>query len=120
MIEYRKGKLNQSDFISRHSKPLEQLPGEERAESEELNNLLYALHITPIMDCIGIAAIARETAADPTLSKIVSYVKKGQAWIPKVDAKAVQRFKAIMPELTVTGNGILQDGSTLFTAVQGS
>ena len=107
VIEYRKGKLNQSDFISRHSKPLEQLPGEERAESEELNNLLYALHITPIMDCIGIAAIARETAADPTLSKIVSYVKKGQAWIPKVDAKAVQRFKAIMPELTVTGNGIL-------------
>ena len=107
VIEYRKGKLNQSDFISRHSKPLEQLSVEQRAEPEELNNLLYALHTTPVMDCIGLSTIAKETAADSVLSKIVSYVKKGQTWIPKTDQEAVQKFKTIMSELTVTGNGIL-------------
>ena len=107
VIEYRKGKLNQSDFISRHSKPLKQLSAKERAEPEELNNLLYALHTTPVMDCIGISTIAKETAADSALSKIVSYVKKGQTWIPKTDQEEVQRFKSIMSELTVTGNGIL-------------
>ena len=66
------------------------------------------------MDCIEIATIAKEKAADPALSKIVSYVKKGQAWIPKLDAKAVQRFKTIMPELTVTGNGILLKDDRMF------
>ena len=53
------------------------------------------------------STIAKETAADPALSKIVSYVKKGQMWIPKTDQETIQKFKTIMSELTVTGNGIL-------------
>ena len=57
------------------------------------------------MDHIGISTIANETAADPVLSKVRDYVKKGQAWIPKTDRVEIQKFKTIMPELTVTGNG---------------
>ena len=106
-LEYRKGKLNQSDFISRHSKPLKFLSKEERSEPDELNNLLYALHGTPVMDQIGLGTIANETASDPTLSKVRSYVLKGQTWIPKTDDDAVQKFKPILSELTVTGNGIV-------------
>ena len=88
-VEYRKGALNQSDYMSRHSKPLSKLPKKQREECEELNNLLYSLHTTPVIDHIGLARIAEETSADKTL------------------CPDVQQFKQILPELTITGNGII-------------
>ena len=107
VVEYRKGKLNQSDYVSRHSKPLSKIVKEERKECEEFNNLLYTLHSTPVMDHIGLSRIAKETAADPTLTKIQNYVRSGQNWIPKEDGPEIKKFKQILPELTITGNGIL-------------
>ena len=106
-VEYHKGAYNQADFMSRHAKPLSKIPKEQQAEAEELNNLLYSLHVTPVMDQIGISKIAKETSADKTLSKIKQFIRKGQGWIPKSEPKEVQRFKQILPELTITGNGII-------------
>ena len=79
----------------------------EKEESEELNNLLYALHTTPVMDHIGLSTIARETASDEVLKKIVGYVRSGKTWIPKEETEKVKKFLPILPELMVTGNGIL-------------
>ena len=93
--------------MSRHAKPLAKLPREQQAETEELNNLLYSLHSTPVMDQIGLSKIAKETSADKTLCKIKKYIQNGQGWIPKDEPHDVQRFKQILPELTITGNGII-------------
>jgi hypothetical protein len=73
----------------------------------ELNNLLYALHTTPVIDHIGLATIAKQTSVDCTLKKVSEYVKAGQTWMPKEDSIEIRKFKPILPELTLTGNGIL-------------
>ena len=106
-VEYQKGKSNQTDFISRRAVPIENLSDEEQQRSESINNLLYALHTTPIMDRITLKAIAEETASDKVLVKLQELVKSGKTWIPKHEEDALQRFKAVLPEVTITGNGIL-------------
>ena len=112
-LEYRKGKLNQSDYLTRHAKPLSKLPVKEQKEPEELNSLLYALHSTPVIDHIGLASIATATSSDKVLQKVCKYVKSGQSWIPKSEIAAVQKFRQILPELTLTGNGILLKGDRI-------
>ena len=66
--------------MTRHAKPIVKPSKSEKEESEELNNLLYALHATPVMDHIGISTIARETASDEVLKKVVGYVRSGKTW----------------------------------------
>ncbi|CAB4022967.1 Hypothetical predicted protein, partial [Paramuricea clavata] len=39
-VTYQRGKINQSDYLSRHAKPIEKLTREERQEADDLNNLL--------------------------------------------------------------------------------
>ncbi|CAB3984514.1 Retrovirus-related Pol poly from transposon [Paramuricea clavata] len=106
-VIYQCGKVNQSDYLSRHAKPIEKLPREEQTEADDLNNLLYLLHTTPAIDCVGISAIVQATSEDQTLQKIVALIKKGQAWIPKTEPAEVRRFRPILPQLTVTGNAII-------------
>ena len=59
------------------------------------------------MDHIGIAAIAKATNNDENLKQLRDIVTKGQTWIPETAKKELLRFKQILPEITVTGNGIL-------------
>lgn len=106
-VVYQRGKINQSDYLSRHAKPIEKLPREEQREADDLNNLLYLLHTTPAIDCMGIATIAQATKDDQTLRKIAALINKGQTWIHKTEPAEVQRFRTILPQLTVTGNGII-------------
>ena len=65
------------------------------------------LHTTPIIDHISIAAIARETSNDNTLSYIADLVKNGKTRIPKDAPANALNYKPIMHKLTLTGNGIL-------------
>ena len=83
------------------------LDASEQSESKDLNNLLYTLHTTPIMDYIGIAAIAKATNDDENLKQLWDIVTKGQTWIPKTAKKELLRFKQILQKITETGNGIL-------------
>ena len=106
-VVFREGKLNQTDFISRRGKPLRSIPKEEQEELNDLNNLLYMLHTTPITDKIDIGTISMETQRDPTLKRISEIVAKGQSWIAKSEPSAVQKFREILPEITITGNKIL-------------
>ena len=63
-VTYQKGKANQTDFISRRAKPLEHVPIEEQKEVDDLNNLLYILHTTPVLDKLGLGTIATHTLDD--------------------------------------------------------
>ena len=83
------------------------LDASEQSESEDLNNLLHILHTTPIMDHTGIAAIAKAINNNENLEQLRDIVTKVQTWIPKTAKKELLHFKQILPEITVTGNGIL-------------
>ena len=76
-VTYQKGKINQADYLSRHGKAIEKLSTDEQHETEDLNNLLYMLHITLVIDHIGLATIALETEKDPTLQKLVEIMRSG-------------------------------------------
>ena len=106
-VEYQKGTSNMSDYLSRHATPLNMLSAEEQLEPDELNNLLYMLHTTPVMDSIGLATIAQHTNDDATLTALSKLVKAGHTWIPKNADAQLRKFSSIMPTITVTGNGIL-------------
>lgn len=115
-VTYQKGKINQADYLSRHGKPIEKLTPEEQNEAEDLNNLLYMLHTTPVMDHIGLATIAKETMKDVTLLKLSDLIKSGQPDI-KVSKfkhmKDLMKFKSIYAELTITGNNIILKGERI-------
>ena len=69
-VKYQRGSSNQADYLSRHAKPIHMLDASEQNESEDLNNLLYILHTTPVMDHIGIATISNATNNDETLKQL--------------------------------------------------
>ena len=71
-VIYQKGKLNQSDYLSCHRKPFELILETEQKETEDLHNLLYTLHTTPIIDSIGFASIAKPTKEDPVLRELMN------------------------------------------------
>ena len=112
-VIYQKGKSNQTDFLSRRGTPIQQLGAEEQKESEEVDNLLYMLHCTPIIDRINLSMISSATKSDPTLSAVQSLVEKGQTWIDKSAPQELQRYRAILPEITITSNGILLKGDRI-------
>ena len=106
-VVYQRGSQNRTDYISRHAKPLNKLPLSEQTEATDLNNLLYTLHTTPIVDRITLARIASETAKDETLISLRNIVEKGQTFIPKSASESLLKFQPILSQITVTGNGIL-------------
>ena len=106
-VEYRKGTANLSDYLSRHATPLHLLSLDEQHEPDELNQLLYILHTTPVMDSIGLATIAEHTSKDSTLSALRSIIQTGKTWIPKDANEDLQKFASVLPTITLTGNGIL-------------
>ena len=67
-VEYKKGADNRTDFLSRQSKPPHELPLDKqtRTEATDLNNLLYMMHTTPIIDHISPCKLAEDTASDTT------------------------------------------------------
>ena len=58
-----------------------------------INNLLYLIHTTPIIDHLGLAEIATETQKERTLQKITKLINKGKQWIPKTADPQVRKFE---------------------------
>ena len=106
-VEYCRGKNNISDYLSPHATPICELSLEEQNEPDELNNLLYMLHTTPLMDHLGLATIAQHTSDDRILNALRNIVLKGQTWIPKDSDVRLRKFSKILPSITATSNGIL-------------
>ena len=106
-VQYQEGKKNQADYLSRHAKPFQNTTPQEQADAQEVNKVLYMLHTTPIMDSIGLAKIAQETENDETLHRLKQILKQPKVWIPKDANNSLKKFSKILPELTVSGNGIV-------------
>ena len=94
--------MNQSDYLSRYA-----AAPDVDENVDDLSNLLFLLYTTPVTDCIGLDNIARETVNDPIFSQVKEYARKNQHWIPKTDTAEVQKFRSILPEISVSVNGIL-------------
>ena len=103
-MEYQKGANNFADFLSRHARNWSILSQDEQEESNDLSNLLYALHISPFVDAISIKTIAEHTANDIVLQKLLQLVKQGKTYTSDPD---LQIYCKILPEITYTANGIL-------------
>ena len=112
-VLYQPGKSNQTDFMSRNGKPFNKLPTEEQTEAEDLNNLLYVLHTTPVIDHIDLATIAQHTSSDTTLKHLRSLIRSGKTWIHDSAKPTFKRFAPILPEITSTGNSILRKGERI-------
>ena len=82
-VQYQKGIKNQTDFISRNARPLSQLSNEEQNEVDDINNILYMLHTTPIIDHIGLSTVAEHTTSDPILKDLRKIIKERKTWIPQ-------------------------------------
>ena len=70
LLHYKIGITNPADYLSQHGIPWETLSKSGKNESADLTNLLYTLHVNPILDAIGIKEIAKETNNDPTLQDL--------------------------------------------------
>jgi hypothetical protein len=90
-VVFQKRKINRTDFISRRGKPLDKVPVKEQDELNDLNNLLYLLHTTPVLDHISLAVISTETRKDETLKQLTAIIKSGKNWIPKDCAHLISR-----------------------------
>ena len=107
IMGYQKGSLNRSDIMSRQARPLSSISLDQQKEAHELNNLLYMLHATPIVDHITLGEIARETDSDPVLARVRQLLNQGARSASKNDNAKVQKFNPVLSQMTVTGNGIL-------------
>ena len=54
------------------------LSRDQQNEADDINNLLYLLHTTPIIDHLGLAEIAAETQKDGTLKKKTKLIKNAK------------------------------------------
>ena len=106
-VQYQQGKANQSDYLTGHGKPQSSLAEEEQKETDDLHNLLYLLHATPIINHLSISSIATYTKEDQTLAELFKIVKSGKRLIPKFSSTKLKKFQPILSEITMTGNTIL-------------
>lgn len=109
-LVYSKGEDNSSDYISRHAQQWKKQAKSVKNESQEVTNLLYMLHLSPMIEALGITDIAKATREDPVLSELIKMLKDGKSFIPK-NNKLLSSFKQIYNEITYVPNGtlIMQD-----------
>ena len=57
----------------------------EKEESDDWTNLLYILHVSLVIDAIGIKEIAENTSKDPILNELRELIKSGKTIFPKAN-----------------------------------
>ena len=106
-LVYQSGKLNETDFLSRHSKPFKLLSMPEKYEADEINAHLFMIHTTPITDKMGLNNIATQTTKDPILKELKRIVESGKTWIDKNAPSELLKFAPILHTISTTNSGIL-------------
>ena len=66
-VVYQKGTKNLTDYLSRRASPIAERTIEKQQQAESINNLLYTLPTTPIVDRLTLKAIAEEPEKDSVL-----------------------------------------------------
>ena len=64
------------------------------------------MHVTPVLDALGIREIAEHTQTDTTLTKLKDLILNGKTYIPK-KLPELETFRNIFCDITVLHNGIL-------------
>ena len=82
-ITYRKWQYNPADYLSRHVRSLTFLKKLEKKKSDDLNNLLYTFHVSPVIDATGIKDIAEHNSKDPVLKELRELIKLGKNYTPR-------------------------------------
>ena len=78
----------------------------EKNESDDLTNLLYTLHISPVIDVIAIKEIAEHTTKDPILNEFRELIKSDKNYIPKSKPN-LNPYREILSEIICVSNSTL-------------
>ena len=78
----------------------------EKKESDDWTNLLYTLHISPVIGAIGIKEIAEHTSKYPIRNELRELIKSGNSYIPKSKPN-LNPYREILSEITCVSNGTL-------------
>lgn len=127
-VEWRKGKENPADYLSRHAIPFKELPKKIQKESKEFEKTVWYLQYSPYTESISMEKIIEETNKDETLIKLKKQIQKG--FIPK-SCHELASFRKVFCQLTISDEGlVLKDerivlpgklcGTALSKAHQGS
>ena len=100
LLQYKKRITNPADYFSQHGIPWEKFSKNEKNESADLTNLLYTLHVAPILNTIEIKEIARENNIDPTLNNLRDLIRSGKLHITN-DKPHLTPYKQIISEMTI-------------------
>ena len=86
-----------------------------KKEPAVLNNLLYTLHYSPVIDAIVIKEISQHTQKSPSLNELKELIKSGKNFIPKRKPNS-SSYCEILSETTCVSNVALlkQDKINLF------
>ena len=106
-VEYQKGQINPTDYLSRRGKPFAEIPIEQQKEVDDIKNILYMFHTTPIIDNLGLTRIARKTNKVEILKQLREIIERGPRWIPNTSDACLKKFEQVIPEITLTSNGII-------------
>ena len=114
-VVYRGGMDNPSDYISRNGKPWKEVPKEQRKEADDLKNLDFMLHMTPIVDAIGIKEIATEALKDKKLQKLADVISNHISTQEKLNLLKTELapFKKVLHEMSVMANGLIFKGDRI-------
>ena len=105
-VEYQKFKIYPTDYLSRREKPFAEILIEWQREAEDIKNILYMLHTTPIVGKLGLTYIASETNKDKIVKLLKEIIERGQRWIPRTCNRNLQKFEQTIPEIALNSNEI--------------
>lgn len=103
-VSWKGGSTNKADYLSRHAIPWEQMPEEEKEETEEFEKLIWFLQFSPYTEAISMERIISETLKDPTLKELTVAIRKG--YISRKNEE-LKPYAKLMDSLTVTEEGLL-------------
>ena len=107
-VTYREGKLNCSDYLSRHPTPLEKIKNIDE-ETHEMEKLVFCLMNNRYVHAMDMQEIHRATQSSRLLQRLINALKNG--WEIKND-RDLKLFNKVYSELTVI-DGIIYRGQKI-------
>ena len=104
LVKWEKGEENCADYLSRHAKPLKDLPNDQLEEADEMEKTVWLLQYGPYVESVSVGKIIRATKEDTTLKKLTASIRKG--YIDPKD-KELKPYAKILEQLTISDSGII-------------
>ena len=104
LVKWEKGEDNCADYLSRHARPLTEIPREQLEEANEMEKTVWMLQYGPYVEAISVQKIIRATKEDITLKKLADSIRKGH--IRRGDEE-MKPYEKIFNQLTISDSGII-------------